>query len=662
MSAANPDQPDQTKLLTTSVLQLASDLQATRVRLNRVAVKFRPARTHLMITPEQWAVLQCFIAGRRAPDVLCELIGNRQSLPLAEYYELLLKAVHAGILQTAGRPVPSAFPPASWRWHFHATPVLFLSLMAFGFGTAFLVLRPLSLPGHPWHLMLGWAVVCGLFSVSSFLGASTLAGSGGEIYTPRWKLRSPTPHFGVDLEDVIMVPRGDEINVALVRLAPFLAATFAASLYLPGILFPVLLGLVFQLAPFRQTPLMALLRALYRDPPLDTARNFAFAQSQSLLVLLLARLKFPDKRFLLTCAGYTVVWLFLLFLSGCALLHANAWELVAHFHESKGFEITAIVLLSVMGAMVVGAMGLGAWIGIQPVLEWRRARRELQTSRNVDIPPLAPENIRQLLSTHLLFRDLPPAQLEALIPRLHPESHQAGSIVVRQGEAGDKLYLIYGGSVEVLREPAVGQPERVAELGRGEVFGEIALLRGVVRTRTVRCTVPSVMLSLSKRDFDGLVPPRFSREAVETAIQKVAFLKRIPLSRQWSPAAIAAFAGRATFRDFQAGEKLVIYGDTNQFFHVVYEGELGVEKQGREVARLKVGDFFGEISLLQSSSATAAVIGRTPGRCLLLVKRDFLEFVSRDFLIGLQFEKISSNRIGRPIFPLAHAVFIDECR
>lgn len=662
MSEANTASPDQNTLLTLSVLKLASDLQATQVRLNRVAVKFRPARTHLMLTPEQWSVLQCFIVGRRAPDVLCELIANRQSLPLAEYYELLLKAVHAGILQTAGRSAPPPFAPVSWRWRFHATPVLFLSLMAFGFGIAFILLRPLSLPDHLWHLLLGWVLVCGLTSVSNFFAAATLNGAGGEIYTPRWKLRSPTPHFAVDTEDIIMVPRADEINVALVRLAPFFAAAFAASLYLPGVVFPVLLGLLFQLSPIRQSPMMGLLRALYRDPPLDTARNFTFTQRQSLLVLLIARLKFTDKRFLLTCAGYTVVWLFLLFLAGSALLHANAWELVEHFHESRGLEVTGVVLLVVMAAMVIGALGLGLWIAIQPILEWRKARRELRTARDVEMPPVAAENIRQLLTTHVLFRDLPPAQIEALIPCLQPESHQPGSIVVRQGEAGDKLYLVYGGAVEVLREPAVGQPERVAELGPGEVFGEIALLRGVVRTRTVRCTAPSVLLSLSKRDFDGLVLPRFSREAVETAVQKVAFLKRIPLSRQWSPAAIAAFAGRATFREFQPGEKLVIFGDTNQFFHVVYEGELGVEKNGREIARLKVGDFFGEISLLQSSTATAAVIGRTPGRCLMLVKRDFLEFVSRDFLIGLQFEKISSHRIGRPIFPLAHAVFVDERR
>lgn len=662
MSEPSAAPPDQNTLLTTSVLKLASDLKVVQVRANRVALKFRSARTHLMITPEQWLVLQCFHTPRRAPDVLCELITNRQSLPLAEYYELLLKAVNTGLLQTAGQRLPPPCPPAEWRRRFHATPVMFLSLMAMGFGSAFIVLRPLALPAHIWQLLAGWALVCATTSAGYYCAACTLRGADGEVYFPRWHKRSLTPHFTADLDDIVMLPRADEINVALARLAPHFAAAFAASLYMKGLVFAVLLGLMFQLSPMRQSPLMALLRALYREPPLDTARNFAFAQKQTLAMLLRSRLKFTDKRFLLTCAGYTVVWLLLLFLAGSALLQANAWELLEKFREGSGLQVTAIVLLVIMGAMVIGAIGLGIWITAQPVAQWWRTRAERRQKPAVEIPPVDRENISALLAAHVLFRDLPEPQLAALTECFRPESHPEGSIVIRQGETGDKLYLIYGGAVEILREDPVKPPERVAELVPGDVFGEIALLRGVVRTRTVRCTVPSVILALSKREFDGLVLPKLSREAVETAVQKVAFLKRIPLSSQWSPAAVAAFAARATFRDFQPGEKLVVHGDTNQFFHVVYEGELGVEKGGKEVARLKVGDFFGEISLLQSSTATAAVIGRTPGRCLLLVKRDFLEFVSRDFLIGLQFEEISSSRMGRPIFPLAHAVFVDTRR
>ncbi|MEY4489481.1 MAG: hypothetical protein RIQ79_1989 [Verrucomicrobiota bacterium] len=662
MPAPSELTPEQKALLTTGVLKLASELHVSRVRGNRIALKYRPGRTHLMMTPEQWGVLQCFHTARRAPDVLCELISNRQSPPLAEYYELLIKAVDTGLLQTDGHPLPPPVPATPWRGRLHATPVLFLSMMAFGFGSVFIALRPMVLPTHAWELILGWVLVCLTTSLGYWLAASTLNGADGVIYSPRWTNRSLTPHYTVDLDDTVMLLRSDEINVALARLAPHFAIAFITSLYLPGVLFPVLLGLIWQLAPVGQTPLMALLRALYRDPPLDTAGNLFFTSKQSPAVLLLTRLKVADKRFLFACGGYTVAWLLLLFLTGSTLLGANAWELIARFRDSGSLRVTAFVLLFTMSAMVLAAIGLGVSMSVQFIVQWYRARRDKRREKHYEIPSVDTASISKLLAEQVLFRDLPPAEFSAVVASLKPESHPAGDIVIREGEPGDKLYIIYGGAVEVLRGPPGGPFERVAELSQGAVFGEVALLRGGPRTRTVRCTAPSVLLSLSKREFDALVISRLSREAVETAVQKVAFLKRIPISSNWSSAAIAAFAKRSTFREFHAGEKLVVHGDTNQFFHVVYEGEIVVEKAGREVAILKTGDFFGEISLLQSSTATAAVTARTPGRCLMMIKRDFLEFVSRDFLIGLQFEDISSSRIGRPIFPLAHAVFITDQR
>ena len=57
MSEPSAASSDQNTLLTTSVLKLASDLKVVQVRANRVALKLRSARTHLMITPEQWLVL-----------------------------------------------------------------------------------------------------------------------------------------------------------------------------------------------------------------------------------------------------------------------------------------------------------------------------------------------------------------------------------------------------------------------------------------------------------------------------------------------------------------------------------------------------------------------------------------------------------------------------
>jgi len=288
---------------------------------------------------------------------------------------------------------------------------------------------------------------------------------------------------------------------------------------------------------------------------------------------------------------------------------------------------------------------VGAWLAP------RAARRRR--------PVVAPESILACLAGTHLFRTLPPSDLAVLATVVGTEEVKARANIVRQGEAGDRLYIVFSGAVEIVREPPVGRAEVVAELQAGEVFGEIALLRGGLRTRTVRASCPTVLLSIAKDDFAGLVLSHLSREAVETAVQKLSFLARIPLSRAWSPRAAASFAQRSQFKEFPEQEALIREGESNQFFHIVHEGEFAVRKGDVEIARLRAGDFFGEISLLQSSVATATIVAVTPARCLVMPRRDFLDFITYDFLIGLQFEEISSKRLGKPIFPLGRAAFAE---
>jgi CRP-like cAMP-binding protein len=85
-----------------------------------------------------------------------------------------------------------------------------------------------------------------------------------------------------------------------------------------------------------------------------------------------------------------------------------------------------------------------------------------------------------------LFAPLPPTTIEKIACRCSVEELSAGSIIIREGDRGDRFYAIVRGEVDVRR----GSAETVI-LGRGDHFGEIALLRDIVRTATVvaRCDI-----------------------------------------------------------------------------------------------------------------------------------------------------------------------------
>jgi ATP-binding cassette subfamily B protein len=108
------------------------------------------------------------------------------------------------------------------------------------------------------------------------------------------------------------------------------------------------------------------------------------------------------------------------------------------------------------------------------------------------------------LRTVPLLSGLSPEALGALVGRLSVERYAAGEEVVRQGDPGDRLYIINRGGAEVLVGNGQGE-RRVNTLRDGDYFGEIALLAGVPRTATVRATAPTQLYSIGQADFQALL-------------------------------------------------------------------------------------------------------------------------------------------------------------
>ena len=102
------------------------------------------------------------------------------------------------------------------------------------------------------------------------------------------------------------------------------------------------------------------------------------------------------------------------------------------------------------------------------------------------------------LSAPFTGRDITSVQTEDPIA-VAPEMYEDGQNIVRQGDVGVAMYIIRVGQVEVVRE-SDGRMEVLARLGPGEHFGEVAVLRDVRRTATVRAIGAVEVLRLSRED------------------------------------------------------------------------------------------------------------------------------------------------------------------
>ena len=110
---------------------------------------------------------------------------------------------------------------------------------------------------------------------------------------------------------------------------------------------------------------------------------------------------------------------------------------------------------------------------------------------------------------------------------------------------------------------------------------------------------------------------------------KVASLRRAPLFSDLSKDELQQLAKVAEDLEVDAGRVLCREGEPAQEFFVIIEGEADVTRDGRQVAALKDGDFFGEIALIEDIPRTATVTAKTPLRFFVLTRQSFWGMVER---------------------------------
>jgi EAL domain-containing protein (putative c-di-GMP-specific phosphodiesterase class I) len=91
-----------------------------------------------------------------------------------------------------------------------------------------------------------------------------------------------------------------------------------------------------------------------------------------------------------------------------------------------------------------------------------------------------------------------------MFEHLNREVYVAGEVIFRQGELGDCAYLIESGRVEILINKQ-GTEHGIAQVGNGEIFGEIALLDSKTRTATAKCMEKTVLIPIQHKMVNALL-------------------------------------------------------------------------------------------------------------------------------------------------------------
>jgi len=599
---------------------------------------------YLALNTQQESILAEFDGKQTVQEVLQGLLHAQGHPKIRAYYDLVLAAQAKGFLHEGDTEPPSAQAKGR-RWNVRCTPTGALALalcLILGGASAVAVADVSLIPSAPgWFLTL-LSVSVGL-SLANLLAGAVLSGLGREVYRPEVRLDLVLPFFSVDTRDALMGGRRVEALTALQMLAaPFGLALMgwvldSTPVFLAGWVMALLLA-----SPFGGSPAHALLHALFRKQHELPRCADTFLNQKFLAQLFNWKESLTEERYFIMHSTWAVLWLGAVFRFASELMARQA-----NVNPNVLFDPGAQTVILLLALVVAAPLAYGLWLVLKAghrLLAPRLFSAEGKLNFDGGRRPSPDETVKFLSST-LLFSQLSEAELRPVAEAMEFLTVKPGTHIIRERDRGDLMFVLHHGRVEVQKEDEAGSRRPVAQLGRGEVFGEIALLQQIPRTSSVVALEATELFALKKADFDRLLLSTLGAKKIQEAVQVCAFLRRNSIFADWPPHALMKVAGQFAFQDCAAGVQVLSEGRHNESFYIVYEGEFGVSKGGAQIATLGPGDFCGEISLLQGTAASANVAASRHSRCLRLGKESFLQLVSRDFLTGMAIERTSDERV-----------------
>ena len=231
-----------------------------------------------------------------------------------------------------------------------------------------------------------------------------------------------------------------------------------------------------------------------------------------------------------------------------------------------------------------------------------------------------------------LFSDLKQEELARVMEKIQARPFVKDAVICREGDPGDSIYIISHGRVSIFRHSAGGEKVRLAELKEGDFFGEFGFFADAQRHATVEALVDTELLEIVKEDLQKIIQEFPSVSPVLFKFYKERVLENLlafsPLFKAFSLEERREVLDRVTMEKFPSGALVLEEGATGDSLYIIKKGEVEAFTESPRgetltLARLKEGDFFGEISLLTGRPRTASVKALRPVELARLNKKDF---------------------------------------
>lgn len=300
----------------------------------------------------------------------------------------------------------------------------------------------------------------------------------------------------------------------------------------------------------------------------------------------------------------------------------EAYRKTADILAASGFLLQAIAIYKILLRLDPKAEDVGKKLGElyaeRGIPTMREEQKGVSTPEAEDELTISLEEEPQpAQAAHLpvipLFSDLPREVFAKVLEKLVAHQLEAGQYLFREGDPGDSIFIVTGGTVDVFTKD-----KPLATLSEGEFFGEGAYFSGKPRNADVRAGADHAEVLEIRRDDLNELTEDYSvvRDALKTFYRKRVVERLLAVSAMMTELderARAEIERILVEVRVHQGEKLVEEGSRERTLYFVVKGKFGVTTihpvtgEVVQIGEIEPGQFFGEVSLITSAERTATV-------------------------------------------------------
>ncbi|KAI8845400.1 cyclic nucleotide-binding-like protein [Chytridium lagenaria] len=185
-------------------------------------------------------------------------------------------------------------------------------------------------------------------------------------------------------------------------------------------------------------------------------------------------------------------------------------------------------------------------------------------------------------------------------------------VVFKQGDTGTAWFIIFEGrvTVQISRSGKLTDMAAVKQLGRGEGFGDLALVADAPRSATIITDERTELIKVEKEDYNRIIKSIHEKQNLEM----YSFLRRMPVFSSWTRGSLLSVSMNMQVRKYLYGEVIYREGDDLKYFYIVKSGKVSVRKTPTQntgknsiiISVLHPLDYFGEEGVLGSEGPSKA--------------------------------------------------------